>query len=164
MIGRCCSSADLSVSSLRLEDQEIYTSLVSFRPSDTILSLSLELLTLWLYEYHKKPVIILIDEYDTPMIEAWIRGYYDEMASFMREWLGAGLKQEHGHALFRAVITGILRIAKESIFSELNNLDVASPLMIGPFSDKFGFTEPEMKCILDAFHAQKSYRDHTRLV
>ncbi len=154
MIGRCCSSADLSLSSMRPEDKEIYTSLVSFRPSDTILSLSLELLTIWLYEFHKKPVIILIDEYDTPMIEAWIQGYYDEMASFMRAWLGAGLKQEHGHALYRAVITGILRIAKESIFSELNNLDVASPLMIGPFSDKFGFTEPEMNCILDAFHAQ----------
>jgi hypothetical protein len=154
MIGRCCSSAYLSLSSLRPEDQEIYTSLVSFRPSDTILSISLELLTLWLYKFHKKPVIILIDEYDTPMIEAWTRGYYDEMATFMRAWLGAGLKQEHGHALYRAVVTGILRIAKESIFSELNNLDVASPLMIGPYSDKFGFTEPEMNRILDVFHAQ----------
>jgi hypothetical protein len=151
MIGRCCSSANLSPSMLRQEDQDIYTSLVTFHPSDTILSLSLELLTLWLYEFHKKPVIILIDEYDTPMIEAWSRGYYDEMATFMRAWLGAGLKQEHGRALYRAVITGILRIAKESIFSELNNLDVASPLMIGPYSDKFGFTQPELDLILEVF-------------
>ena len=74
IIGRCCSSIDLSVLSLSEKDQEIYRSLVTFQPSDTILSLSLELMTLWLFKYHKKPVVILIDEYETPMIEAWIGG------------------------------------------------------------------------------------------
>lgn len=69
----------------------------------------------------------------------------------MRSWLGAGLKQENGQVLYRAVVTGILRIAKESVFSELNNLDVASPLMIGPYSDKFGFTQPEVDLIMSAF-------------
>ena len=72
-----------------------------------------------LYSYHKKPVIVLIDEYDSPMIEAWTHDYYHEMAEFMRSWLGGGLKHENAHALYRAVITGILRIAKESIFSEV---------------------------------------------
>ncbi len=119
---------------------------------DAILKASLKNLVTWLYDYHKKSAIILIDEYDTPMIEAWQNGYHDEMTTFMRSWLGAGLKHENGLALYRAVVTGILRIAKESIFSELNNLDVASPLMIGPFSDKFGFTQPEVDKILDDFN------------
>jgi len=112
------------------------------------------------YQYYKKPVIVLIDEYDTPMIEAFSHGYYDEMAGFMRSWLGAGLKPEYGQVLFRAVVTGILRIAKESIFSDLNNLDVASPLMIGPYADKFGFTDPELSLILSAFQAE----DHAAII
>ncbi|ABD41603.1 protein of unknown function DUF1703 [Methanospirillum hungatei JF-1] len=106
------------------------------------------------YSFYKKPVIVLIDEYDTPMIEAFSKGYYNEMSDFMRSWLGAGLKPEQGQVLYRAVITGILRIAKESIFSDLNNLDVASPLMIGPYADKFGFTEQEVSTILTAFEVE----------
>jgi hypothetical protein len=85
------------------------------------------------------------------MIEAWTHEYYDEMTGFMRSWLGAGLKHENGRVLYRAVVTGVLRIAKESIFSELNNLDVASPLMIGPYSDKFGFTQPDVDLLLEVF-------------
>jgi len=111
-------------------------------------------------QYFKKPVIVLIDEYDSPMIEAFSNGYYNEMADFMRSWLGAGLKPEQGQVLYRAVVTGILRIAKESIFSDLNNLDVASPLMIGPYADKFGFTEPEVALILTAFQAE----DHAEII
>jgi hypothetical protein len=112
------------------------------------------------YQYYKKPVIVLIDEYDTPMIEAFSHGYYDKMAGFMRSWLGEGLKPEYGQVLFRAVVTGILRVAKESIFSDLNNLDVASSLMIGPYADKFGFTEPELSLILSAFQAE----DHAGII
>jgi hypothetical protein len=67
------------------------------------------------------------------------------MLDFLRSWLGAALKHAHGPALFRAVLTGILRIAKESIFSGLNNLEVWSALAPGPFADKFGFTEPEVE-------------------
>ena len=107
------------------------------------------------YLFYKKPVIVLIDEYDSPMIEAFSKGYYNKMADFMRSWLGAGLKPEQGQVLFRAVITGILRIAKESIFSDLNNLDVASPLMIGPYADKFGFTEQEVSRILTVFNVKE---------
>jgi hypothetical protein len=94
------------------------------------------------------------------MIEAFSHGYYDEMAGFMRSWLGEGLKPEYGQVLFRAVVTGILRVAKESIFSDLNNLDVASSLMIGPYADKFGFTEPELSLILSAFQAE----DHAGII
>ena len=131
-----------------------FDSLRHGKSSIAALKNSLKELISLLYTYTHTPVIVLIDEYDTPMIEAWSHGYYHEMAEFMRLWLGAGLKHENGQALFRAVVTGILRIAKESIFSELNNLDVASPLMISPYSDKFGFTQPELDLILKAFQAE----------
>lgn len=131
-----------------------YETLCSEDPDDAIVKASLKNIIEWLYSYHNRPVVVLIDEYDSPMIEAFSHGYYREMAEFMRSWLGAGLKPENGQALYRAVVTGILRIAKESIFSDLNNLDVASSLMISPFADKFGFTEPEIELILTAFKAE----------
>ncbi len=131
-----------------------YDSIFSRKADDATLKASLKNLIEWLNTYHKKPIVILIDEYDSPMIEAFTNGYYQEMADFMQSWLGAGLKPENGQVLYRAVVTGILRIAKESIFSDLNNLDVASPLMIGPYADKFGFTEGEVNLILKAFDAE----------
>lgn len=73
----------------------------------------------------------------------------------MRSWLGGGLKHEDGSALFRGVVTGILRVARESIFSGLNHLKVASLLTPGPFADKFGFTEPELTTVLRDFDAQE---------
>ena len=72
--------------------KQLYDSMLDRTADDATLKASLKNLIEWLYHYHKKPVIVLIDEYDTPMIEAWTRGYYDEMASFMRAWLDAGLK------------------------------------------------------------------------
>ena len=112
---------------------------------------SLRDLILILYRYHQKPVIVLIDEYDSPMIEAWTNGYYPEMADFMRSWLGGGLKPENAHALYRAVITGILRVAKESIFSDLNNLKVITTLQSHSTAQMFGFTEEEVGKILTDF-------------
>jgi len=112
---------------------------------------SLRDLILILYQYHKKPVTVLIDEYDSPMIEAWAHNYYPEMADFLRSWLGGGLKHENAHALYRAVITGILRVAKESIFSDLNNLKVITTLQSHIVSQMFGFTEEEIDKILIDF-------------
>jgi hypothetical protein len=105
-----------------------------------------------LYQYHKKPVIVLIDEYDSPLIESWTNGYYDEMTTFMRSWLGGGLKHDTASALYRAVVTGILRVAKESIFSELNNLKVCTTLLPNTLSQMFGFTEEEIQKILIDFN------------
>lgn len=76
------------------------------------------------------------------------------MIDFMRAWMGGALKHDNPKALFRAVITGILRISRESIFSDLNNLDVASILQPGPFADKFGFTQSELDKILVDFELQ----------
>ncbi|MFH0968395.1 MAG: AAA family ATPase, partial [Methanobacteriota archaeon] len=143
-----CSIAEILKTEIRKDD---FDALRQGNSTIATLKSSLKELISTLYEYYQKPVIVLIDEYDSPLIEAWTHGYYDEMADFMRTWLGGGLKHENGRALSRAVVTGILRVAKESIFSELNNLDVASPLMIGPYSDKFGFTQPEVDLILEGF-------------
>jgi hypothetical protein len=74
------------------------------------------------------------------------------MTEFMRSWLGGGLKHEDGPALYRAVVTGILRIVKESIFSELNNLKVCTTLLPDNLSHMFGFTEGEVDKILTDFN------------
>ena len=123
MYDRHCSAADILKTEIGKND---FASLRHGNSTIATLKSSLKELISTLYEYYQKPVIVLLDEYDSPLIEAWTHGYYDEMAEFMRSWLGGGLKHEDGRALYRAVVTGILRIAKESIFSELNNLDVAS--------------------------------------
>jgi len=94
----------------------------------SVMRSSLDELTTALHQHYGVPAVLLIDEYDSPAIEAFNRGYLDEMIDFLRAWLGSGLKHENGPALFRAVVTGILRIAKESIFSGLNNLKVATTL------------------------------------
>ena len=94
--------------------------------------------------YYDKPVILLIDEYDAPIQQAWERGFYDECIGFMRRFLGRALKTNA--SLDFAVLTGVLRIAKESIFSGLNNLDVCS-VMTDQYSDVFGFTADEVSDI-----------------
>lgn len=94
--------------------------------------------------YYDKPVILLIDEYDALIQQAWERGFYDECIGFMRRFLGRALKTNA--SLDFAVLTGVLRIAKESIFSGLNNLDVCS-VMTDQYSDVFGFTADEVSDI-----------------
>lgn len=134
------------------EDERLQFERLSGRKADRAdLNVSLAILISHLHAYHGQPVVVLLDEYDTPIIEAWGRGYYDEMVDFMRCWLGAGLKHENGPALFRAVITGILRVAKESIFSGLNHLETWTTLTPGPFADKFGFTQSEVDLLLTDF-------------
>ena len=77
-----------------------------------------------LSRYYKKKVIILLDEYDTPMQEAYINGYWEELANFTRSLFNATFKTNP--YLERAIMTGITRVSKESIFSDLNNLDIVS--------------------------------------
>jgi hypothetical protein len=89
-----------------------------------------------------KRVIVLLDEYDVPMLAGQEHGYYEEIVLFMRIMLGNALKDNLD--LEKGVMTGVLRIAKESIFSDLNNLDVSSLLRSG-FQDYFGFTEAEIE-------------------
>jgi len=160
------------ITSLYLEHSYLMDSLPSIRQRDfdaiindtgdnIVFGHSLKSLITYLYDFHKQPVVVLIDEYDTPMIEAWEKNYYRPMADFMRAWLGGGLKPIAGAASYRSVVTGILRVAKESIFSGLNNLDVWSTLNPGPFADKFGFTEDDVQQILRDFQQESSF-EHLR--
>ena len=114
--------------------------------SRTELEGSLYNLLLWLERATGERVVLLIDEYDTPIHTGYQEGYYKEIISFMRNWLSGGLKDHP--SLKKGVLTGILRVARESIFSGLNNLAVAGILEAGPFADKFGFTEPEVEQLL----------------
>ena len=96
--------------------------------------------------YYGKEVIILLDEYDTPMQEAWLGGYWDEAVSFFKSFFAMTFKT-NPH-LYRGIITGITRISKESIFSELNNLKVVTATS-NQYATSFGFTEEEVFQALD---------------
>lgn len=123
-----------------------YTAILS-RPDKCDFADSLFLLTRLLRKHYKRKVIVLIDEYDAPIHAAHNKGYYKEMIDFMRSLLTAVLKDNS--YLERAVLTGILRAAKEGIFSGLNNLRVCT-LLDEKFSDKFGFTVSEVDSLLRA--------------
>ncbi len=111
-------------------------------------SLSLRLLSGYLYRYYGKKVLILLDEYDTPMQEAYASGYWKELASFFRSFFNATFKDNP--YLERAVMTGITRVSKESIFSDLNNLEVVSTTSL-KYMDTFGFTEEEVDAALQEY-------------
>ena len=94
-----------------------------------------------MYQYYGKKVLILLDEYDTPMQEAYINDYWNELTVFMRSLLNAAFKTNPW--LERAIMTGITRVSKESIFSDLNNLKVITTTS-DEYADAFGFTEKEV--------------------
>jgi len=100
-----------------------------------------------------KNIILLIDEYDVPIQSAWTNGYYDEIIDFMRVFLSAALKDNPN--LFKGVLTGIYRVAKESIFSGLNNLK-AFTIMDNKYTNYFGFTETEIETILKSMDLQSN--------
>ncbi|MDE7477565.1 MAG: ATP-binding protein [Lachnospiraceae bacterium] len=100
----------------------------------------------FLQRYYGKNVIILLDEYDTPMQEAWLNGYWDEAVEFFRGMFNSTFKTNP--YLHRGLITGITRISKESIFSDLNNLDVITTTS-DEYATSFGFTEKEVFHTLD---------------
>jgi hypothetical protein len=102
-------------------------------------------LSRYLHRHHGEPVVVLIDEYDAPIHGAYVDGYAREVVAFFRSFLGEGLKG-NPH-VWKGVLTGILRVARESIFSELNNLAVYS-ILRPEMSDCCGFTEPEVTALL----------------
>lgn len=111
-------------------------------------STALKSLSECLMQHHGKKVIILIDEYDVPLENAWFHGFYDEMVGFIRTFFESALKTNS--ALDRAVITGCLRISRESIFTGLNNLMVNS-IRTRDFGEYFGFTPEETIEMLSAY-------------
>ncbi|MCP4345056.1 MAG: AAA family ATPase [Desulfobacterales bacterium] len=117
---------------------------------------ALRYLSAFLSRFHKERVVILIDEYDTPIQAGYLSGYYEEVINFMRNLLSGGLKDNK--YLFKGVLTGILRVAKESIFSSLNNLGVYT-LLSKEFSTCFGFTVDEVRSMLEYYKLSETYEN-----
>ncbi len=121
---------------------------VSMYMEDAESSFSINLLCQYLYRYYGKKVIVLLDEYDTPMQEAYVHGYWDAFTSFLRSLFNATFKSNP--YLERAVLTGITRVSKQSIFSDLNNLNVITTTS-DEYATYFGFTEQEVFQSLEEF-------------
>lgn len=121
---------------------------VSEEMDDSDATMALYQLSDFLSRYYKKKVIILLDEYDTPMQEAYVDGYWDELVAFTRSLFNATFKTNPW--LERAIMTGITRVSKESIFSDLNNLKVVTTTS-DEYATSFGFTEQEVFAALDEF-------------
>ncbi len=130
------------------EKEKAYYQEVCADMEDSVASAALRSLSGFLGRYYGKKVVILLDEYDTPMQEAYVNGYWSEMVAFIRGLFNATFKT-NPH-LERALMTGITRISKESIFSDLNNLRVISTTSDN-YADSFGFTEEEVFAALDEF-------------
>ena len=112
---------------------------------------ALKILTTYLYKYYKKEVILLIDEYDTPLITSYKYGYYDEALPFFKVFYGEALKTNP--YLKMGIMTGIIRVIKTGIFSDLNNLRVYS-ILNRQYSDFFGFTQSEVESALKYFNIE----------
>ncbi len=126
------------------EDKKLFKKIRLKEAEPEVYEDSLRLLSDYLYRFHGKRPIILLDEYDTPMQEAYLSGYWDEMTVFIRGLFNSTFK--NNPFLERALLTGITRVSKESIFSDLNNLEVVTTTS-EKYKDCFGFTEDEV------FHA-----------
>ena len=117
---------------------------------------SLLMLTKYLYEYYGQKVIVLIDEYDHPIIDSYVKGYYDDAIDFFKSFYGTVLKDNN--YLEMGIMTGILHVAKENIFSGLNNLEVHT-ILDNEFTEYFGITEEEVNQAVKDFDLEYELED-----
>ncbi len=152
----------LEDSELTEREKELYRQLVNidtssskgFLMSDVVLMESLKTLSILLQKHYGKKVILLIDEYDVPLAKASEQGYYNEMILLIRNMFEQALKTND--SLYFAVLTGCLRVAKESIFTGLNNLKIFSVTTVH-FDEYFGFTDQEVKEMLAYYELEDLY-------
>ncbi len=149
IIANVYNEYDFLLDSDRLnENEKAFFKKVSADMEDYIAADSLNALSRYLMKYYGKKVIILLDEYDTPMHEAYVSGYWQEMVDFTRSLFNSTFKTNLH--LERAVMTGITRVSKESVFSDLNNLKVVTATS-EKYADCFGFTEEEVFAALEEY-------------
>jgi len=129
-------------------DKAFFDRILSMGVRDSDATLALYQLSDYLHRFYGRKVIILLDEYDTPMQEAYVDGYWEELVSFTRSLFNSSFKTNPW--LERAIMTGITRVSKESVFSDLNNLEVVTATS-HKYADSFGFTEEEVFAALDEF-------------
>ena len=137
-------------------DKMLFGQLLQKKMDDETLFCSLRELTELLRKHYEKQVIVLIDEYDVPLAKANELGYYDEMVRLIRGIFGSALKTNHN--LYFAVLTGCLRVAKESIFTGVNNFNTFTITDVD-FDEYFGFTDAEVKEMLEEYQLGSSYED-----
>ena len=149
IIANVYNEYDFLLDSDRLnENEKAFFKKVSADMEDYIAADSLNALSRYLMKYYGKKVIILLDEYDTPMHEAYVSGYWQEMVDFTRSLFNSTFKTNLH--LERAIMTGITRVSKESVFSDLNNLKVVTATS-EKYADCFGFTEEEVFAALEEY-------------
>lgn len=136
------------VKKLNKSEKEYYEKIMNGNASQVDLELSLKKITEYLERYYGKKVILLIDEYDTPIISGFSNNYFTEVIDFMRNYLSAALKTNT--SLKFAVMTGITKVSKENLFSGLNNLEVSS-VINGTYGEFFGFTEDKVIKMLEYY-------------
>ena len=163
MIGREAQRYEFLAESDKLSDNEKaqYKALIAldngkYTMDDDILISGIQMLSHLLYKHYGQKTVILIDEYDVPLDKAFENGYYKEMVSLIRGIFGMALKTND--SLQFAVLTGCLRISKESIFTGLNNFEVLS-ILNTQYDEAFGFTDAEVKQILEDYNLSDHYPD-----
>lgn len=137
-------------------EKEQYHRLASDSATEVDCQMGLQLLSMLLHKHHGKECIIIIDEYDTPIQQGHNCNFYSEIVNFMRNFFSGGLK-DNPHLAF-GFLTGILRVAKESIFSGMNNLKINS-ILDESYSEYFGFTKEEVKDILSYYEKEEKYQE-----
>ncbi|MCP5108834.1 MAG: AAA family ATPase, partial [bacterium] len=145
----------LDGSKLKKQEKDYFKRIVDLKGDKGDYEISLGKLLIFLSRFYGNRAVILIDEYDAAIHAGFNHGYYKKIINFMRNFLCGGLKDTDRY-LEKSVITGIMRIAKESIFSGLNNPGVYT-LLSEEFDDKFGFTEKEMETLLKDFQLVHRY-------
>ena len=136
------------------DEKETFSMLLKRNMDDAALFGSLRDLSRLLRKHHGRKVVLLIDEYDVPLAKAFEQGYYDQMIVLIRNMFEQGLKTNGN--LFMAVLTGCMRVSKESIFTGLNNLRVLSIADV-EFEEHFGFTDREVRDLLDYYEMNEHY-------
>ena len=129
-------------------DKAYFQKILASEATEVEVTSSLYQLSEFLYSYYGKKVLIFLDEYDTPMQEAYIHGYWDELVDFTRNLFNSAFKTNP--YLERAIMTGITRVSKESVFSDLNNLKVVTTTSES-YATSFGFTEQEVFAALEEY-------------
>lgn len=129
------------------EEKNYYRSITMDMP-EVVATMALHKMSAFLSRYYGKKVIILLDEYDTPMQEAYVHGFWEELVSFTRSLFNAAFKTNP--YLERAIMTGITRVSKESVFSDFKNLEVVATTSV-KYADCFGFTEKEVLSALNEY-------------
>ena len=140
-------------------EKEKFNTILNLKANKPQLQEAIKMLSRMLYVEHEKPVYIIIDEYDVPLQNAYVKGFYDEAIKFFRTFYGITFKDNQ--YMEKTVLTGVSRVAKESIFSGANNFDVYT-VLDNEFSEDFGITSEEIDKVLEDFEIKDNVEEIKR--